>query len=44
MTGYADQRERVHGLDTLIHDVTAKPFSLSDIRKEVAEAMAGKGR
>jgi CheY-like chemotaxis protein len=27
MTGYADQRERAHGLDALIHDVIAKPFS-----------------
>src|SRR5262249_15021779 len=24
MTGYADQRERAHGLDALIHDVIAK--------------------
>src|SRR6516164_5445796 len=30
MTGYADQRERAHGLDALVHDVIAKPFSLSD--------------
>ncbi len=44
MTGYADQRERAHGLDALIHDVIAKPFSLSDIRKAVAEALAVKGR
>jgi CheY-like chemotaxis protein len=44
MTGYADQRERAHGLDALIHDVVAKPFSLSDIRKAVAEALVAKGR
>ena len=44
MTGYADQRERAHGLDALIHDVIAKPFSLSDIRKAVAEALAVRGR
>jgi two-component system, cell cycle response regulator CpdR len=43
MTGYADQRERAHGLDALIHDVIAKPFSLSDIRKTVEEALAGRG-
>ena len=42
MTGYADQRERAHGLDALIHDVIAKPFSLSDIRKAVAEALLAK--
>jgi two-component system, cell cycle response regulator CpdR len=44
MTGYADQRERAHGLDALIHDVIAKPFSLSDIRKAVAEALLAKRR
>jgi two-component system cell cycle response regulator CpdR len=44
MTGYADQRERAHGLDALIHDVIAKPFSLSDIRKAVAEALVAKAR
>jgi two-component system, cell cycle response regulator CpdR len=44
MTGYADQRERAHGLDALIHDVITKPFSLSDIRKAVAEALVSKGR
>src|ERR1700757_3608701 len=44
MTGYADQRERAHGLDALIHDVIAKPFSLADIRKTVAEALIARGR
>ena len=44
MTGYADQRERAHGLDALIHDVIAKPFSLADIRKAVQEALLSKGR
>ena len=44
MTGYADQRERAHGLDALIHDVIAKPFTLSDIRTAVAEALVAKGR
>jgi len=44
MTGYADQRERAHGLDALIHDVITKPFSLSDIKKAVAEALVAKGR
>jgi two-component system, cell cycle response regulator CpdR len=40
MTGYADQRERAHGLDALIHDVIAKPFSLSEIQTAVAKALA----
>ncbi len=42
MTGYADQRERAHGLDALIHDVIAKPFTLSVLRGAVDEALAVK--
>ncbi|HKC32174.1 MAG TPA: response regulator [Xanthobacteraceae bacterium] len=44
MTGYADQRERASGLDVLIHDVIAKPFSLTDIRKAVNGALVARGR
>ena len=40
MTGYADQRERASGLDTLIHDVVTKPFSLAQIKGAVADALA----
>ena len=32
MTGFADQRERAHDLDALIHDVVTKPFSLRSAR------------
>jgi CheY-like chemotaxis protein len=39
MTGYADQRERAHGLDALVHDVIAKPFSLAQIKGAVNEAL-----
>jgi two-component system, cell cycle response regulator CpdR len=39
MTGYADQRERAHGLDALIHDVITKPFTLAEIRVAVASAL-----
>jgi two-component system cell cycle response regulator CpdR len=39
MTGYADQRERAHGLDALIHDVISKPFTLSQIRGAVNDAL-----
>jgi CheY-like chemotaxis protein len=39
MTGYADQRERAHGLDALIHDVIAKPLTLATIRAAVDEAL-----
>lgn len=41
MTGYADQRERAHGLDALVHDVVTKPFSLADIRRVVGKALIG---
>src|SRR5476649_1710010 len=39
MTGYADQRERAHGLDALVHDVIAKPFSIDQIKGAVREAL-----
>jgi two-component system, cell cycle response regulator CpdR len=39
MTGYADQRERAHGLDALIHDVISKPFTLAQIREAVNLAL-----
>jgi two-component system cell cycle response regulator CpdR len=42
MTGYADQRERAQGLDALIHDVIAKPFTLAVLRAAVDEALAVK--
>ncbi len=35
MTGYANQRERAHGLEALVEDVIMKPFSLADIREAV---------
>lgn len=40
MTGYADQRERAHGLDQLVHDVVSKPFTLAEIRRAVGAAVA----
>jgi len=42
MTGYADQRERAHGLDALIRDVIAKPFTLAVLRAAVEEALTVK--
>lgn len=42
MTGFADQRERAHGLDALIYDVLGKPFSLSQLIEKVDDALAGK--
>jgi CheY-like chemotaxis protein len=44
MTGYADQRERAHGLEALIHDVITKPFSLASIRTAVNQALAAKAK
>jgi CheY-like chemotaxis protein len=43
MTGFADQRERASNLDALIHDVIAKPFTLTAIRTAVKEAIAAGG-
>jgi two-component system cell cycle response regulator CpdR len=40
MTGYADQRERVSGLEALICDVIAKPFSIAELKFAVASALA----
>ena len=42
MTGFAEQRERAHGLDALIYDVIPKPFTLQDLLAKVADALAGK--
>jgi len=42
MTGFADQRERAHGLDALIYDVIPKPFSLQILMDKVADALAGR--
>jgi two-component system cell cycle response regulator CpdR len=39
MTGYADQRERAHGLDALVHEVISKPFSVDQIKSAVREAL-----
>jgi two-component system, cell cycle response regulator CpdR len=44
MTGYGDQRERAHGLDALVHDVLAKPFSVASLRGAVNEALAVRSR
>ena len=42
MTGFADQRERAHGLDALIYDVIVKPFTLADLLAKIEDALAGK--
>lgn len=40
MTGYADQRDRAHNLDVLIHDIVLKPFTIEEIILKVEEALA----
>jgi two-component system, cell cycle response regulator CpdR len=42
MTGFADQRERAHGLDALIYDVIVKPFTLAELLSKIDDALAGK--
>jgi two-component system cell cycle response regulator CpdR len=42
MTGFADQRERAHGLSAIVHDVITKPFSVADIRTAVAVALGAR--
>ncbi|WP_421856629.1 response regulator [Oricola sp.] len=40
MTGYAEQRERARDVEKAVVDVVQKPFTLTDIRKAVAQALA----
>jgi DNA-binding response OmpR family regulator len=42
MTGFADQRERAHGLDQLIYDVIPKPFTLQQVLAKVDDALNGR--
>lgn len=41
MTGYSTERQRAHNIEALVHRVIAKPFSLEEICKAVAEELAG---
>jgi two-component system, cell cycle response regulator CpdR len=36
MTGYADQEQRAHNLEALVHEIVTKPFTLDEIRAVVA--------
>lgn len=42
MTGFADQRERAHGLNAIVQDVITKPFSVAHIRTAVAVALGAR--
>jgi len=44
MTGYADQRERAHGLDAIIQEVLSKPFSVADLRAAINGALTAPAR
>jgi CheY-like chemotaxis protein len=44
MTGYADQRERASGLDAIVRDVIAKPFTVATLRDAVDAALAIQAR
>ncbi len=39
MTGYAAERQRAYNLDSLIHMVITKPFSLKQISEAVTQAL-----
>ncbi|MEO3434136.1 response regulator [Inquilinus sp. CAU 1745] len=39
MTGYAAEKQRAYGLESLIHKVLSKPFSLKQITEAVREAL-----
>lgn len=39
MTGYAAEKQRAYGLESLIHKVLSKPFSLKQITEAVRDAL-----
>ena len=39
MTGYAGERDRAQGIDTLVHDIVLKPFALSDLKQVLKKAL-----
>ena len=40
MTGYAGERDRAQGIDTLVHDIVLKPFALADLKQTLRKALA----
>ena len=40
MTGFADQRERAHGLESLVADIIAKPFTLEELITRVSGVLS----
>jgi CheY-like chemotaxis protein len=44
MTGYAGERDRAQGIETLVHDIVLKPFALSDLKQTLRKALAARER
>lgn len=44
MTGYAGERDRAQGIETLVHDIILKPFALSDLKQTLRTALAAQER
>jgi len=42
MTGYAGERDRALGIDQLVHDIVLKPFSLSDLKQRLRDALTAR--
>jgi two-component system, cell cycle response regulator CpdR len=39
MTGYAGERDRAQGIETLVHDIVLKPFALADLKQTLRQAL-----
>lgn len=44
MSAYALERQKVHNLDTLVHEVIAKPFTLREITDAVTMTLKDNGK
>ena len=44
MSGYALERQKVHNLDVLVHEVIVKPFSLREITDVVTTVLKDNGK
>jgi DNA-binding NtrC family response regulator len=40
MSGYANQQQQVHKIDSIEHKVISKPFTLEEITRHIAQALA----
>ena len=43
MTGYAEAKRRAYNMESLIHDVISKPFTVDEIAAAVKNALAAEG-